>query len=69
MGNYDNDVLYRDLRDLTNESFRSWYMKAFYKLGRDRVLRLASIARSDGRDKPKYFSKLIKDALTSLNNH
>lgn len=70
MKKFDNDVLYEDLGDLINHevdkvtgrSWRDWYMRTFYKLGKDEVLRLASIARADGKHKKRYFSKLLKDA-------
>lgn len=61
---YDNDLLFEELRDLTNGAFRGWYMKMFYSLGKDEVLRLASIARADGKDKQRYFSKLLKGAYS-----
>ena len=60
---YDNDNLYGELSDLVNEHHRAWFMKVFYLLGKDRVLRVASIARAEGRDKPRYFSWLIKKEL------
>lgn len=63
MKNYDNDVLFANLGDLTNQTFKAWYMKAFYALGKDEILKIASIARADGKDKRRYFSKLLKEAL------
>lgn len=57
---YDNDHLFDALPDLVNEQFKPWYCRMFYQLGKDRVLRLASIARSDGKNKRAYFSKLLK---------
>lgn len=57
---YDNDFLFEDLSDLVNESFKGWYMKQFYRLGKDRILQLASIARADGKNPQRYFSYLIK---------
>lgn len=63
MGSFDNDWLFADLADLTNSQFKGWYMKAFFTLGKDEVLKLASIARADGKDKKKYFSVLIKNAM------
>lgn len=67
MKNYDNDVLFVELSDLTNPMFKAWYMKAFYLLGKDEVLKLASIAKADGKDKKKYFSKLLKTAMAKKN--
>ena len=57
---YDNDFLFEALPDLVNEQFRPWYCRVFYKLGKDRVLHLASVARSDGKNPRAYFSKLLK---------
>lgn len=60
---FDNDVLYAMLGDLVNNDFRKWYCKQFYRLGRDRVLLLASTARADAKtDKRRYFSRLLKNA-------
>lgn len=66
MKTFDNDVLFNDLHDLTNQQFKGWYMKAFYKLGKDEVLKLASVARADGKDKARYFSKLLKEKLNEV---
>jgi len=57
---YDNDVLFDELADLVNNDFRAWYCGRFYKLGTQRVLELASIARADGREPKKLFSTLLK---------
>lgn len=54
------DLLFGELGDLTNPTFKAWYCKLFYTIGRQRVLQLASIARADGYDTRKYFSKLLK---------
>ncbi len=59
---YDNDHLFEQLKDLVNPQFRAWYCKRFYKLGRDRVLQLASIARADGKQPARLFSKLLKES-------
>ena len=58
---YDNDILFEDLSDLVNSSFKCWYMKMFYSLGKDKVLKLAAIARADGKNKQRYFSYLLKN--------
>lgn len=59
---YDNDHLFEQLSDLVNVQFRAWYCRQFYRLGRDQVLRLASVARADAkRDSRKYFSVLLKN--------
>lgn len=60
---YDNDHLFEMLSDLCNNQFKAWYCKMFYKLGKDKVLALASIARADAKtDKRRYFSYLLKQA-------
>ena len=59
---YDNDFLFEQLDDLVNPAFKPWYCKMFYRLGKDRVLVLASQARSDGKQPPRLFSKLLKEA-------
>lgn len=62
---YDNDHLFGMFPDLVNPTFKAWYCKVFYKLGKDLVLRLASEARADGKDKRKYFSVLLKKAYNN----
>jgi hypothetical protein len=58
------DMLYEDLKDLCNSQFRLWYCKQFNKLGREKILRLASEARADAMiDKRKLFSHLIRKEL------
>ena len=59
---FDNDHLFNQLSDLVNETWRGWYMKRFYALGTKRVLQIASIARADGKNPAKLFSKMLKDA-------
>lgn len=69
---YDNDHLYDELTDLINaevnprtgKTFKGWYMRSFYLLGKDEVLKLASISRADAkRDKKRYFSTLLSNAV------
>ena len=46
---YDCDKLYSDYKELVGDSrFKAYYVNAFYKLGKDTVERLASIAKADG---------------------
>lgn len=54
------DLLYNDLQDLVNSKFKSWYCGMFYKLGKSKVLDLASQARCDGKNSKKLFSYLLK---------
>lgn len=58
---YDPDFLFEALDDLVNETFRGWYCKRFYALGKDKVLYLASRARADGKNPRTYFAKLLKE--------
>lgn len=60
---WDADHLFDMLPDLVNPTFKAWYCKMFYALGKDRVLQLASLARQDGKDNRKYFSHLLKKAV------
>lgn len=57
---YDNDYLFEQLSDLVNPEYKKWYMKRFYTLGKEEVLRLASQAKSDGNNPQKLFSYLLK---------
>jgi hypothetical protein len=59
------DELFTKLLDsgLVNETFKSWYCGAFYRLGRGLVLELAGKALIQGKDPQKYFSYLVKRQL------
>lgn len=60
------DDLYDQLPDLVNQQFRAWYCQTFHKLGRDHVLKIASIAKADAKvDKRRYFSSLLKIAVSA----
>lgn len=67
---FDNDYLYEALGDLINhevnprtgKTMRHWYLKCFFAIGKDTALKIASIARADGKDKKRYFSVLLKQA-------
>lgn len=64
---YENDQLFEMLTDLVNPTYRAWYCGLFYKLGRERVLRLASVARADAKTNPRgYFSKLLKTEAKNI---
>jgi hypothetical protein len=58
----DINLLYEDYKSegLVNEQFKAWYCKAFFKLGRERVMVLASQARADGKEPQKLFSHLVQ---------
>lgn len=60
---FETDVLYDDLKDLVNDTFRLWYLHTFHKIGRERVLILASQARADGKEPRKLFSHLLRKEL------
>ncbi len=56
------EALFIDLDDLVNQQFKAWYCKMFFKLGREEVMKRASLARSDAKsDKRRYFSYLLKN--------
>lgn len=57
---HDIDLLYNELSDLVNDKFKAWYCSAFFKLGREKVLNLASVAKADGKDPVKLFSHLLQ---------
>jgi len=58
------DYVIEQISDLiTMESLKPWYCKAVYALGRERVLRMASTARSDGKVPAKFFSFMINREL------
>lgn len=59
---FEVDKLLDETSDLVNDTFRSWYCKMYHKLGRERVLVLASQARADGKDSAKLFSHLLRKA-------
>ena len=64
---YENDQLFEQLSDLVNPTYRAWYCGLFYKLGKERVLRLASVARADAKTNPRgYFSKLLKTEAKNI---
>lgn len=60
---HQTDVLYSDCQDIINPRFRDWYLKTFYRLGRQTVLRLAKIARADGNDPARLFSYFLRREL------
>lgn len=57
----EQDILYSMLSDLTNDLFKAWYCTTFKRLGREKTMNLASLARADGKDPRKYFSYLLKN--------
>lgn len=56
---FEIDLLYDSLKGLVNDTFKAWYCQAFYMLGREKVMQLASAARVDGKDPVKLFAHLI----------
>ena len=57
---FEADALFDQYQDLVNAEFRKWYCKMFYKIGAERVVQLASLARADGKNPRKYFSYLLR---------
>lgn len=62
---YDEDLLFSELGDLVSDEFRAWYIKCFYSIGRKKTLELASQAITEGKDKKKLFSFLLKKELSN----
>ena len=61
---YDEDILFSELGELVSDEFRAWYIKCFYKLGREKTLELASQALVDGKNKKRLFSYLLKKEVS-----
>lgn len=62
---FDNDHLYEQYKDLCGDvRFRPFYIQAFYKLGKEKVMSIASTAKADGKNPPAYFGFLIKKELS-----
>jgi hypothetical protein len=63
----NTDAIYDEVIDLVNPKFRAWYCELFYRLGKDKVFRMASEARADARvDKRKLFSSMLRDVEKEL---
>lgn len=63
---YECDELYEQLSDLVGDTrFRAFYIKAFYKLGRREVLKLASICRQEHQKPANAFGWKIRQAMSS----
>lgn len=57
------DHLFESMPDLVNSQYRAWYCMTFKRLGREQVMKLASLARADAKTNPRgYFSVLLKRA-------
>jgi len=54
------DLLLLDKQHLICKDFKAWYCKWIKSNGTQAFMRLASQAEQEGRDKPKYFSYLLK---------
>lgn len=54
------DLLISENNDILCLDFKAWYCKCIKLIGADKFVQLASQARSEGKDKPKYFSWLLK---------
>lgn len=64
---YDCDELYEMYSHLCGDSrFKPYYTGAFYKLGKESVMRIASMAKSEGKDPARVFGIKIKQALKSM---
>lgn len=56
------DLLLLDKADLICNEYRAWYCKWIKQHGVDKFLQLASRAEQEGKNKPRYFSWLLKGA-------
>lgn len=58
---YECDYLYEELTSLVGAipDLKAWYIKRFYALGNDKILQLASIAKSDGKNPQRLFTYLL----------
>lgn len=70
---YDNDWLYEapELKEVINRdpNYKGWYMRKFWQVGKDEVLKLASIVTKDTEDKlirKKRFTKLLNESSKKL---
>jgi len=64
--NDEIDYLIETCKDLTQAGGRNmsgWYASAIRNIGAERFRELASLARADGKNPPRYFSWLIKREL------
>ena len=54
----DITLLYDDLnaQGLVNTRYKAWYCSQFFKLGREKVMRIASEAKADGTNPQKLFN-------------
>lgn len=57
------DTALSQFTDIMSPQFYAWYCKAWYKIGENKFRELASLARTDGKQPAKLFSKLIKQEL------
>ena len=56
---YDCDYLADDLSALIDDGYRKWFIKRFFLLGKEEVLKLASIAYADGANPKRLFIFLV----------
>lgn len=54
------DLLLLDKQHLICKEFNAWYCKWIKSNGTEAFVRLASQAEQEGKDKPRYFSWLLK---------
>ena len=54
------DLLINENNDILCLDFKAWYCKCIKLIGADKFVQLASQARNEGKNKPKYFSWLLK---------
>lgn len=60
------DLALSDYQDLIQPRFKKWYCKAFYQIGREQFVRIASEARAEGKPPAKLFSYKLKQAMQNV---
>lgn len=60
------DKLLEEYGDIIDPNYKQWFAARFYILPFDQIHRAASMARQEGNNSQKYFSHLIKKAVTAM---
>jgi len=53
------DFLLEDHADLITDNYRKWFAKRFYKLDKETIIKLAAVAKADGKTPGRLFAHLI----------
>lgn len=60
------DLLISENTDVLCLDFKAWYCKCIKLIGSDKFIQLASLARSEGNNKARYFSWLLKREISNV---